>query len=305
LPQGKPCRVGHRKRTFETDGRGHGQVAADEVGPRGHQHLAPGGCGVRGEKCGAVIGHTVTHRAEVQHVDPIHQLAMENGGHILDAEVFDPHLPRVGAGQIDTEMAVDRRVTPDHVDPAPRPGADDGRDRDDVAIGGEGSNGPGLRKASDLSVRGVAGPARHARLGQVAGQNLQARRDPQIGSGQDRRLPHVAQARDAVGLHDLQAIAEIGIGSDQCRIGGRGPGVGARRAVAARPDLKSVGECGRHQGQSVRDHLVHGLPLCSQAGKGRPRRTRQAASVSFASTSQPGAIRRSGNSSRSGELIRG
>jgi hypothetical protein len=115
--------------------------------------------------------------------------------------------------------------------PAARAGADDGRHGDDVTIGGKGDRRSGLGKPGHLRVGGVPGPTGDARLGQVAGQDLEPGRDTQIGPRQDRRLPHVAQARDAVGLHDFQAVAEIGIGGDKARVRGHGPGVGARRSV--------------------------------------------------------------------------
>ncbi|MPL84635.1 hypothetical protein SDC9_30600 [bioreactor metagenome] len=240
----------------EADRCGDRDRSADVIAPRRHQNRAP-----RGRRIGRLEGRLVVRRpvargAIVAHVDPVHHLAQEGLGDILDHHVLDPHHTAVEPGQVEPEVAVTRREPPGHVDPAARAGADNRLDGDDLAIGHQLQLRSGLDPPRNMA-RGAHRIAGDPHRGQVARDRLHPRANPQIGARHDRRLRHRSQLLHGKQFAQLEAGAEIRVRRHQRRVHRPLVGVGACRAVLARPEIEPLRESRRHQRQPVGNRHVH------------------------------------------------
>ena len=102
-----------------------------------------------------------------------------------------------------------------------------------------------------------ASPARNPHRWQGARHRLHPRAYLQIAPRQDRRLARPAQLLHAVGLQQLQAIAEIAVPRHDRRRPDAVIGCRPRRPAPAGQHRKPVLKCRRHQNQPVGDRLVH------------------------------------------------
>ena len=133
-PQQQDRAGGHGYRPFKPCRRVKGHVTVQQIRPARDQHAAPLCTRIRRNKGSRIIRAAIPHRAIVPHVDLCQHVAQENAGHILDPHIINTNDTAVLPRQIQSKMPVDRRVAPDHIDPAAQPRPDNRADLDHFAI---------------------------------------------------------------------------------------------------------------------------------------------------------------------------
>ena len=125
---------GHGHRPFKPRRRVKGHVPVQQIRPTRDQHAAPLRIRIRRHKGRGIIGAAIPHRAIIPHVHLCQHVAQKDTRHILDLQVINANDPAILPRQVQPEMPIDRRVAPDHIDPAAQPRTDNRADLDHVAI---------------------------------------------------------------------------------------------------------------------------------------------------------------------------
>ena len=145
-PQQQDRAGGHDHRPFKPRRRVKGHVPVQQIRPARDQHAAPLRIRIRRHKGRRIIGAAIPHRAIVPHIHLCQHVAQENARHILDLQIINANDPAILPREVQPEMPIDRRVAPDHIDPAAQPRPDNRADLDHLAIAGQRHRRTGLHQ---------------------------------------------------------------------------------------------------------------------------------------------------------------
>ncbi len=231
------------------------------IGARRNQHTPPVRGRIRRLERRLVIGYPVTNRAVILDINPVHHVAQERAGNILDLEIVNADHPAGRPRQIQPEMPIGRRAAPLHVHTVAHTRADNRRNRHHLAIRGQRHAWPDLDQSRHMVVSRIPGPTGNAHIHQVAAHRLDLDGDAQIAPRQDRCLPHIAQLLYGRGFLQFQTTAKIRIRRHKGRIGRIRIGILPCQPVLTGPHIQPAGKLWRCKNQPVGDRFVHPNPF--------------------------------------------